>query len=363
MKKAMISYFQSVLGEGVQQMITKRFMMIGLICLTITVIAVVITGSTALAQQPSDSVKNFYKGKTITIHCGIPGTVPDIFSRLYGEYLSKELGAKLIVNAYSEIGGLESMNIAYKAKPDGLTLGCHDTTSIVHNGLLGEPVARYDLEKFVFIGAMGSSKMALWVKAGGKYDSLEDLRAGKGLLLAAASPLGYFAFWGSFASHVLNLDFKSVLGIGGPFQVKLSVLQGKTDYCNIMTMEPGLQPELKPLVMVSFERDELIPDVPTLAEVVKMTDAQKDQLTLCNKVTQFMPLLALPPGVPEDRVTYLRNFTAGLASNSDFLGQLKKLFGFAAIYDGNYVEKEIRYLIDHKPELNELKALVKSYYK
>lgn len=321
------------------------------------------TTTTAAAGEIPDSVKEFYQGKTIRIHCGVPGTVPDLFSRLYGKYLSEELDAKLIVEAYSDIGGLESINIAYKAEPDGLTLGCHDATSIIHNRLLDEPVALYELEDLTFVAGMGASDMALWVKTDGKYDTVQDLQAANDLLLAAASPLGYFAFWGGYASYVLGLDFQTVLGIGGPFDCKLSVVQEETDYCNIMTLEPGLQPDIKPVVMVSFDEDELIPGVPALAEVVDMTDEQIAGLTICSKVTQFMPLVVLPPGVPQERIDYLVDFSNRLATNSDFLAELEETFGFAKLYDGDYIDGEIQYLIENKAELVELKDLVQSYYK
>ena len=116
---------------------------------SLTLLAFLPTAAFAQAQ--------FYKGKTLTVVLGTDAAgATAVRLRTMTPYLSKYIpGNPTVVVEYMEGGGgRKAANYMFRtARPDGLTLGAMSAT-IVSQNLLGETGILYDIDKFVYVGAL-----------------------------------------------------------------------------------------------------------------------------------------------------------------------------------------------------------------
>jgi tripartite-type tricarboxylate transporter receptor subunit TctC len=333
-----------------------------------TVIAVLVSiilavGLPSWAQSPKGP-EAFYKGARVYVPTGAPPpSGAGVFIRIYQQYFEEATGAKLVVDFKKGGGGIEGLNVAFTAKPDGLTMGSHMGEVLASNWLLDIPAVTYDLTKVIPIGASMGSPVGMYVKTGGPYDSLEKLKAGKNLVAAGASPAGLISVWPTIGAHLLGLDFKLVTGFRGPPGCKLAVMQEEAHFTGVGIHTPGFMPDLKPLALLSLKRHEILPDLPTLPELMKMTEKGKTMLRLRDKLTPLGPSFYLPSGVPKDRVKYLRDVFNKIAVRPDFISEVKKKVRVYGLLRADEYDNALKYLIKHKVDFEEIIKLVKQYTK
>jgi len=324
-----------------------------------------VNGACVLEEEPVvDTAAEFYEGKTVILTAGPAGSGVDVGARLFAKYFEEVTGARVLVENYSEVGGLKAINVAYAAEADGLTIGCHTLSTVFQNRLLDEPAAMYDLDKLIYIGSSVMAPMALWVQADGPYNTLEKLIEGTDLLQAGGSPLGYMAFWGSLAAHFLEMDFGTILGLGGPPQCKLAVMRGECQFTNIAIHTAGIAPDLTPVVLITEEGHYLLPDVPAIAEVIDLTDEQRQLLSFAIVGSNYSGAgFVFPPGVPQDRVEYVRQVWNEISTRTDFVEEAISILRIWGSHTAEEVEQTVQFCLDNKATFEEIRDLVTSYYR
>ena len=335
--------------------------------LTAVLTIVMFAGNWTPVNAGPKSAEEFYKGKVITIHTSQAGSGMEIAARHMAEYLGKAIGAKIVVQQWSKNPAVNILNSVYRAKPDGLTMGGHMVSSGVQNWLLDHPTVLYKADELIWLGSWEYPPMALWTKANGDYPDVQKLMEGKGLFMAAGSPIGYIALWGTLAGHILGLDFKTVVGVGGPPPVKLSLQRDESQFTCISTsyvesyLTP-LVPDLAPVVMFSNKKSELFPDVPTIGEVVNLDEQQKHWVDLATLVSIYnAPSMVFTPGVEKEKVDYIRNTLNTLAADPNFIEDTKKKFGPWHWKTGEEVEEGVKFFIDNKEEFQNINKLLQKY--
>src|ERR1700682_4374359 len=115
--------------------------------------------SPAAAQ---DSEQAFVAGKTVRLVVGFgPGGGYDSYARMLSPYLSKNLGATVIVENRPGAGGRVALTGVYMAPADGLTLMIVNGTGAAFSQLTDTQGARYDLGKLGYIATL-SAPPSLW---------------------------------------------------------------------------------------------------------------------------------------------------------------------------------------------------------
>src|SRR5436190_6220480 len=88
----------------------------------------------APAVSTSAGAQGAYPNKPIKIICGYPaGGQTDIISRTYGEYISRALGQPVVVENKAGAGGIIGAVEVKRSAPDGYTLMCTISTTMVGN--------------------------------------------------------------------------------------------------------------------------------------------------------------------------------------------------------------------------------------
>jgi tripartite-type tricarboxylate transporter receptor subunit TctC len=272
------------------------------------------SGSRAHAAAP------FYEGKVLTIVQGrSAGGLGDLRARAAAPYLQKYLpGHPQIVFQYmAGAGGIQAANhMAGAVKNDGLTIA-NIATSIFIKAISKDPVARYSLGDFMFLGAPSvGGPYALVVRPLG-LDSVEKLRAHKKLRIAERSVGHTMYSVGRLMAFILELkDPQWVVGYTSP-EVDVAVERGEADartevlYDFVKNRSQWLQQGFTlPVLLrnIKGRGSEAVPGAPKIPAVNDYADTalKKDVLQFYYNSRPGSSVYFAPKGVPPEAAAALR---------------------------------------------------------
>jgi len=287
----------------------------------------------SLAQTP------FYQGKTITIIQGRgPGGTGDMRARAIAHFLPKYLpGNPSIIFEYMPgSGGMKAANHLYTSRPDGLTIASV-SSGLMSNAILGNKAAKYEIEKFHFLGA---------ADAGGHYvfytrkeigaANLEKLRGTPGIRIGAQA-VGHSNYnIARLIAYLLPLkDPKFVTGYASP-EIDAAILRGELDsrfnqsYSVVQNNPEWVEKKTMDFhATLEIIKGDKNPKFAHLPELESFTKTQKDK-QLLNLQRSFRltgsPLI-LPPATPADRVAILQQAMTKVFKDPEFPKYFKKTVG------------------------------------
>ena len=263
---------------------------------------------TGLSQGADMSkAKAFYNGKTIIWMIGAtPGGSTDRLSRLVGPFLAKHMGAKIVLQNRPGGGGTFAFNYLYnKAKRDGLRLAFHLGSTQSLNIVSGQPNIRFKFTELSFVGVVSPTNLTLMAYKK-RFKSIQDLKRADNIRYGLTRPGGNVHFNGVALKKIMDLNLQFVSGYSGSSAVRQAILSGEVDVTlfpassYVSAIKDGI---VVPLLTVGQNRHPAVPDVPTLNEVIKDIPAPFNVWIDIGRVG--WSLLA-PPGVPRDRLDFLR---------------------------------------------------------
>ncbi|MBI4320531.1 MAG: hypothetical protein HY675_18735 [Chloroflexi bacterium] len=306
----------------------------------------------ATPQAKVVSAADFYKDKTVTLV--VPygaGGGTDFGARTIASYWPEVAGGAMIVRNRPAGGGLEGMNAAYEAKPDGLTLGFGITGIIVSHQLFQEPGVKYDVSKINWIGDFGREKVGLSVSAQSPYRSMDDVRNASGLKFGALSPRAVGALGAALAIELFGLkDARVVPGYSSTAEVEVAMargeMQGQTTQCATLREAAAKGFAKPPFVALDFERCEVYPETPAVPELIQLSPSQEKGLRIFVSMMDVSKVVYGPPGLPEDRVQFLREAFNKLMGMRPVQTQLKLRFQMEGGHrNGKDVTAEVQKLL------------------
>jgi tripartite-type tricarboxylate transporter receptor subunit TctC len=288
--------------------------------------------------EPARAQDNFFSGKTIRILVGSsPGGGYDYWARLLARHMSKTIrgNPEVVVQNMPGGGSLMATNYVYSvAKPDGLTLGMPNQ-SVYMAQVVGDKEARFDAQKFNWIGSPDRNPTVLYIRADTPYKSMDDV-------IKAKAPPKCGGSGRDSASLMLALEdligakFEVVLGYQGGSQTDLAVERGEV-VCRSMGL--GAHFSRQPftlwhgkdfdrhLVQSGRKRDDRATDTPTLYELMdryKTSELGRQLATVLTAGEEFGHPMIAPPGMPGDRVKLLRDAYAKTLRDPALLADVKK---------------------------------------
>jgi tripartite-type tricarboxylate transporter receptor subunit TctC len=292
-----------------------------------------------LASSPlyAQGDKNFFAGKTITMFAGSsPGGGTDQTVRLLARHLERYIPGKptiLVVNKPGA-GGMIAINELYNLrKPDGLTMS-NVNTGAIFAVAGGNPAIKFDLQKFIYVGQALDEAQVIYVKSSTPYTSLEAIKKankeGKQPRMGAQALDHTSSFVVKVAEQILGLDFRVIPGYPGTPEILLDIERGALDGraqgtgSLMATKREWLKTGyIKPLVTSRLKRDSRLPSVPTIEELAPA--GSKGLLSALKAAQNIGRSLALPPGVPPERVKMLRDAFAAMTQDEQFLKDAEKI--------------------------------------
>ena len=233
-----------------------------------------LAGGTACAQF-AHAADAKYPYKPIRIIQGFSiGGISDTLARIVGDKLGARLGQPIVVEARPGAGGIVGMTAVAGATPDGYTLLLGNATLTISPNLKQKPP--FDpIKMFVPVSMIGTAPSVLMANPSMPVHSIKELiayaKARPGEINCATSGVGTS---NDLAVHLLN----SMAGINivtvpykgsGP---SLTAVLGNETPLSFGPLLPAI-PQVKAkrlsgLGITSLERNQALPDVPAIAEVL-----------------------------------------------------------------------------------------------
>jgi tripartite-type tricarboxylate transporter receptor subunit TctC len=322
--------------------------------------AVLAISSTVRAADPAfESAREFFKGKTMTyVVCTSPGGGYDTYGRLVAKYLEKHLPvAHVLVKNVPGAGHVIGANEIFASKPDGLTLGIFNT-GLMYAQLLQSEGVKFDLRQMTWIGKAGGEPRVLVVSTKTDFRTLDDIRNAKEPLLLAGGGVGDSGYNDMMLlAHALKLKVRHVFGFGTR-ESQLSMMRGEAQAIfgsyssNRQFVKDG---NARFVFGVGTKEDD--PSIPDAADMV--TDEEgKAIVALVRSQASLLRTTAGPPGIPSDRVAYLRAVYMETIADPEFLAEAKKLDIPIIPMDGETLAKRENEALNQPPEVVSLIASV-----
>jgi tripartite-type tricarboxylate transporter receptor subunit TctC len=341
-----------------------RFVSRGTLLLTAVLFLSVIVAGCSLpgSQGSSVSPAEFYKGKVVTIIVPYaPGGGFDQYPRLAAPFLEKNIpGSSVVVENVPAAGGIVGVNTIYAAKPDGLTIGIGNIGGLILASINGQEGVAYDLAKMTWLGRIFSDARAVYVASNSGISTPDDLKK-LGRPVKLATNVGSEDYFMSIALFkALDVPLKLVTGYESSQERDLAVLRGEVDG-TINSMSTALISiqggSFKPLIFISDKAVAGYEKVPLAKDLSKNADTQK-LLDATFRVIELERSFIAPPGIPADRVAFLRGVFDKTFADPELIAVLTKAKRPVVWMDGKTCEQKI---VTIMADAQQLKGAFKDY--
>lgn len=260
------------------------------------------------------------------------GGQTDIASRVFADALAEVLGVSVTVVNRSGAGGSVGTAEIAAADPDGYVVGTTTSTPLIQTP--NRTNTPYDLDSFDYICRVYSNPMILVVKNDSEYESYEQL--------AEAARSGERITYGTVGTgsvaHVAAVE----LGLEGGYEAVQ--VQAPADADNVRNLLADVidfyfvsgsvykqnSDVLRPLVVLSTEGLEALPDTPTIFDLGGTVQAG------------IWGAFVAPAGLPDATLTTLRDACREAQTSDSFIETLTG-FGMEPVYmDGPETEELAR---------------------
>jgi tripartite-type tricarboxylate transporter receptor subunit TctC len=298
-------------------------------------------------------VGDFYKGKTVSLIVGgSAGGGYDTLARAIARYIGAHIpgNPSVVVQDMPGAGGLVAMDyLFHSAERDGTVI------ALVENGpplapLFGVKEARYDATQFNWLGTPSVETAVTLVWHSVPVNSLDDLRT-RATTMGASGTNSTQAFYTRLIDAVLGTKMKAINGYKGLNDTFLAMERGEIDgspsvfYSAITSTRPNWLPDhlARPILQYGPQPVKELAGVPFVPDLITAPD---DKLLM---QAAFAPLalgrpLVMPPGVPAERVTAMRQALADTFADPAFVADAKKI---GLVVNAPQTGQQLQDVIDH----------------
>ena len=324
-------------------------------------LAALVAGSTlsfaGLAQ--AEEAAEFYKGNVIKwIVPYKPGGGYDEYSRAIAPFMEKYTGARVDIVNQPGAGGMKGANEIFKSPADGLTVGIINGSAMVTNQLSEIEGAVYKVGEYSYLGRMVADLRVLVVGSNTPYNSFKDLQDSATDVVVGATGLGGSTYVDAvITGPALGVKQKIVHGFDNSGDVRQAMLRGDIAgmWGSLGSAIQGVEDGDHKIVAQSDpERSPLLPDVPSVFEFI---DARPDAAEVHQIMDAWDALnavgrpVAAPPGVPEDRLAFLRAAFEQSMNDPEFIKTMTDAGRELSYVGGEKMGKIARTATEMSPEV------------
>jgi len=315
----------------------------------------------SLAPAPAWAQASFYEGKTITVVIGAKSGSLEIASRIVSRHLGKYIAGNptVIVQNMPGAAHLVATNHVFKvATPDGLTLLAVNP-SVAIGQLTKVDAARFDLQKFEWLGSSGADGVALSIRPDLPYKTWDEfMKADKELVVGTTGPGSNAHDFPLLLKEFAGAKFRLVSGYPANSDILLAVERKEVDVWAALATTIKLAADrgaVRPLVRgrvatPGFERLPVDEDLATSSLGKAIMGIRAAPLAIGRA-------FAATPGTPADRVKVLREAFAKAMQDKELLADAQKAKIEVGYISAEEVTKMFAALLQQPPEVQ--KEMVK----
>jgi tripartite-type tricarboxylate transporter receptor subunit TctC len=309
----------------------------------------------------------FYHGKIVRILVGSPpGGGYDAYARLISQALSSRLGATVLVENKEGNGGLASLAMLLVRPADGLTIISGSAEAAIMSQMLARPGVTWDVTKLNWLAKMAAAPKLWFVsKDNPPYPTVADTKKANPLTWSATGPADDVSDVQAVISYALELKSRIVTGYRGAGDMSLAVIRNEVD-SGLLSADSALTriDSIKPLALFGNKRWSHLPDVPTLTEAASVPEDKMWMVALREQIGEAQRALIAAPGVPQDRVDYLRRVLGEVLTDPTVVDSGARTNREIEYMSGADLQKLVGDLMESaRPHLGELhKILIDTYF-
>ncbi|WP_161142634.1 tripartite tricarboxylate transporter substrate-binding protein [Propylenella binzhouense] len=277
----------------------------------------------------AESPEEFYKGETLTFVVGFgPGGGFDTFARILAPHIAERIGGTVIVENRPGAGGTGALNQMVRGDQDGREIDIVHGEAALLTQLTDQSGRRFDVKEFNWLGRIASEPGSVLISAKSPYGSIEDLKgASAPIKFAAGSKADGLSDFAAVFCETLSLQCKIITGYKGSKESSLAAIRGETDAIAVEAntgSDLGKGGELKPVAVLARKRWKTLPDTPTLFEAAAVPADKEWWIDFRESVSNLGRSLAMGPGVPQDRVDYMRKVVEDVLTDPKVIADVEK---------------------------------------
>ncbi len=294
----------------------------------LAIMAALAPAAPALAQGLDAA--SFFRGRTVTAIVGYQGgSTYDLYLRAFGRHVVKHLPGQptFVVQNMPGAGALTAtIYIANVAAKDGATIGILNPSNMIEP--LINPDTKFDPRSFQWVGnlAQEHTSCGFWAK---DITTLDDLKK-REIAIGSTGPTAGSSVEAKLVSGMLGLKFRIVEGYRGLAEVRLAAARGEVDghcalFMSVLRSEQRDawgKGEIKVPIQIGLTGHPEFGNTPNLFDLVGEGDRQLLRL-LIGQWSYARPI-ALPGGVPADRVAAWRAAFDATVKDAEFLADMAR---------------------------------------
>jgi tripartite-type tricarboxylate transporter receptor subunit TctC len=273
------------------------------------------------------AARAFYAGEQVNFVVSFgEGGGYDIIARAMAPYLETELGASVFVDNRPGAGGLVAANSLFVANSSGLEFGFFSGQGIA-GAVVGEAAgATFNLGEFSFLARAAEDPRVFTVGAPSGFLTFADVLAAPRFRFGSSGPGGSDHIDANVLLRAIDgFDGEIITGYSGSAETELAATAGQTDGAagtygsRLGAIRNG---DHVAILAIASERISDIPEVPTILEIPGFS-AEGRALLEAHLAFQAMGrMLLAPPGVPADRLEFLRLAFRNVLTNPAFIAEM-----------------------------------------
>jgi tripartite-type tricarboxylate transporter receptor subunit TctC len=285
------------------------------------------------AGAHAQTAEEFYRGKSITMLVGSgAGGGYDTYARIFARHMSRHIPGNpaIIAKNMPAAAGLAAASTLYTtADKDGSTIAAF-TNGAAMEPLFGNSSARYDAQKFNWLGSIGKLQnvCATWHQSPVK--TIEAARA-REVIVAAAGATSNTDIVPKALNALIGTKFKVIAGYDTGAGLTLSIERGEAEgicglsWSTIKASRPHWIRDklLNIIVQMGLQKLSDLPDVPSALDLVADPENRPVLELILIRQEAGRPFAA-PPGVPADRIAALRRAFAATLDDGEFRADAHK---------------------------------------
>jgi tripartite-type tricarboxylate transporter receptor subunit TctC len=257
----------------------------------------------------------------------------DTYARAIARYMPKYIPGNptIVPKNVPGAGGLIAANTLYNnTAADGLTFAAL-TNGVAMDPLFGERAARFEAQKFAWLGSMGKLENICVTWQGSPITRIEQAKL-RDVPVSASGATGNSAIMPKIVNQFLGTKFKVIGGYTEGSGVTLALERREVDgvcglsYSTLRTMRPDWfrDKKLNIILQIGLHKLKDLPNVPSAIDLVSDPDSKRVLELILIRQEMGRPF-ALPPGTPPDRAGVLAHAFDAALKDPAFLAEAGKL--------------------------------------
>jgi tripartite-type tricarboxylate transporter receptor subunit TctC len=274
----------------------------------------------------AQTVEEFYRGKTLSLIIpNAPGGSFDLYARLVATHLGRFIPGHpaIVPQNMPGAGGMQAANYLTSIAPKDGSVMSVLVPNITLAQVLGMQAVAYDTRKLNWIGRIIATTSTLFNWHTSATKTLADLKT-RETLIASTGPVSQAEINSTLLNGVVGTKFKLIRGYRGSGEAALAVERGEADgtlmpWEFLKSQHADWVRDKKISLVTRFVRRPIAerPDVRSVYDLAE-TAEQTNVLRLFLGSDEMGHPIAMPPGVPRDRVEAVRQALDQMVNDAEF---------------------------------------------